>query len=61
MQKARCVNYKESLFSCILSDPLASGDKIVITRPILLPSNTTLSAEQIGALTNTSVIDGGSF
>jgi hypothetical protein len=45
----------------VLSDPLSSGDKIVITRPILLPSNTTLSAEQIGALTNTSVIDGGSF
>jgi hypothetical protein len=45
----------------VLSDPLPSGDKIVITRPILLPSNTTLSAEQIGALTNTSVIDGGSF
>jgi hypothetical protein len=45
----------------VLSDPLSSGDKIVITRPILLPSNTTLTAEQIGALTNTSVIDGGSF
>jgi hypothetical protein len=45
----------------VLSSALATGDKIVITRPILLPSNTTLTAEQLGALTNTSVIDGGSY
>jgi hypothetical protein len=35
----------------VLSDPLPLGDKIVITRPILLPSNSTLSAEQLGAAT----------
>ena len=45
----------------VLTSPLPLGDKIVITRPLLLPSNTTLTAEQIGALTNTSTIDGGSF
>lgn len=45
----------------VLTSPLPLGDKIVITRPILLPSNTTLTAQQIGALTNTSTIDGGSF
>ena len=45
----------------VLTDPLPSGDKIVITRPILLPSNSTLTAEQLGALTATSTIDGGSF
>jgi hypothetical protein len=45
----------------VLSSALPSGDKIVITRPILLPSNSTLSAEQLGALTATSTIDGGSY
>ena len=34
----------------VLDAPLPSGDKIVITRPILLPSNTTLTAEQLGAI-----------
>jgi hypothetical protein len=45
----------------VLSSALPLGDKIVITRPILLPSNSTLSAEQLGALTATSTIDGGSY
>lgn len=45
----------------VLTSALPLGDKIVITRPILLPSNSTLTAEQLGALTATSVIDGGSF
>jgi hypothetical protein len=45
----------------VLTAPLPLGDKIVITRPLLLPSNSTLTAEQLGALTATSVIDGGSF
>jgi hypothetical protein len=35
----------------VLSGPLPLGDKIVITRPILLPSNSTLTAEQLGAAT----------
>jgi hypothetical protein len=35
----------------VLSDPLPLGDKIVITRPILLPSNSALTAEQLGAAT----------
>jgi hypothetical protein len=45
----------------VLTSALPLGDKIVITRPILLPSASTLTAEQLGALTATSVIDGGSF
>ena len=45
----------------VLDTALPLGDKIVITRPILLPSAPAISAEQIGALTNTSLIDGGSF
>lgn len=45
----------------VLDSPLPLGDKIVITRPILLPSAPALTAEQLGALTNTSTIDGGSF
>jgi hypothetical protein len=34
----------------VLDAPLPAGDKIVITRPLLLPSNTTLTAEQLGAI-----------
>jgi hypothetical protein len=34
---------------------------MVVTVLGLLPSPTSLSAEQLGALTATSVIDGGSF
>lgn len=45
----------------VLDSALPLGDKIVITRPILLPSAPALTAEQLGALTNTSTIDGGSF
>ena len=45
----------------VLTSALPLGDKIVITRPILLPSASTLTAEQLGALTATSTIDGGSF
>jgi len=45
----------------VLISALPLGDKIVITRPILLPSASTLTAEQLGALTATSIIDGGSF
>ena len=45
----------------VLTSALPLGDKIVITRPILLPSASTLTAEQLGALTATSTIDGGSY
>jgi hypothetical protein len=45
----------------VLSFLLPHLDKLVITRPILLPSASTLTAEQLGALTATSIIDGGSF
>jgi hypothetical protein len=45
----------------VLTSALPLGDKIVITRPILLPSASTLTAEQLGALTATSTIDGGTF
>lgn len=45
----------------VLPAALPLGDKIVLTRPILLPSASTLTAEQLGALTATSTIDGGSF
>ena len=45
----------------VLNAALPIGDKIVITRLILLPSSVTFTAEQIGALTNSSEIDGGSF
>jgi hypothetical protein len=45
----------------VLNSALPIGDKIVITRLILLPSSVTFTAEQIGALTNSSEIDGGSF
>jgi hypothetical protein len=45
----------------VLNAALPTGDKIVITRLILLPSSVTFTAEQIGALTNSSEVDGGSF
>ena len=45
----------------VLNAALPIGDKIVITRLILLPSSVTFTAEQIGALTNSSEVDGGSF
>jgi hypothetical protein len=44
-----------------LISALPASNKMVVTTLGLLPSPTSLSAEQIGALTNTSVIDGGSF
>jgi hypothetical protein len=44
-----------------LTSPLPASNKMVVTVLGLLPSPTTLSAEQLGALTATSVIDGGSF
>jgi hypothetical protein len=39
----------------VLSDPLPLGDKLVITRPILLPSASTLTAEQLGAATTAAL------
>jgi len=44
-----------------LTSPLPASNKLVVTVLGLLPSPTSLSAEQIGALTATSVIDGGAF
>ena len=44
-----------------LTSPLPASNKMVVTVLGLLPSPTSLSAEQLGALTATSTIDGGSF
>lgn len=44
-----------------MSQPIPVGSKLVITTLNLLPTDTTLSAEQIGALSSTSIIDGGAF
>jgi hypothetical protein len=44
-----------------LTSPLPALNKIVVTTLGLLPSPTSLSAEQLGALTATSTIDGGSY
>lgn len=43
------------------SSPVPNGSRIVIRHLQVLPSPTSLSAEQLGALTANSVIDGGSF
>lgn len=45
----------------VFASAIPPGDKVVITRLILLPASTLLTAEQLGALTSASVIDGGSF
>lgn len=43
------------------SSPVPSASRIVIRHLQVLPSPTSLSAEQLGALTANSVIEGGSY
>ena len=56
-------DYTVSASSGILTTSTAvpSGSRIVIRHLQLLPSPSSLSAEQLGALTANSVIEGGSF